>query len=419
MLSQEENERLTRVGPETPMGELLRRYWYPVALTRELDAFPVQRVRLLGEEFAVYKTRSGAYGIMQERCPHRGASMVHGCPEENGLRCGYHGWLFGLDGACLEQPAEPSESNFRHRVRVFAREAQEMGGLVWAYIGPPPVPCLPRYAGYVMDGVRDIGHATLPCSWLQIMENSVDPYHVEWLHGYYFNWLGTKRGFEAPSTFQKKHLKAGYSVFDHGIIKRRVLTGQTEESDDWKVGHPLVFPYKMWVGGNGIYQFQIRVPVDDTTTRVMFYSVHAPDGAELPREPVCVDYPFPWKDERGEHIVDYIEGQDIMAWVTQGPIATRTMEHLGRSDEGVILLRKMFRENMARVEDGQDPIAVQRAPHAPIDLPLERSKFGAGVEFALQWLARGSMRYSPNVEALRSLHLDAAARRGERVPVPA
>lgn len=416
MLSKEQNDALTRVGRGTPMGELLRRYWYPVALTSDLDAFPVKRVRLLGEDLALWRRPDGGYGIIQERCPHRHASLAYGVVEPEGIRCGYHGWLFAADGSCLDQPAEPDESNFKQKVAAFTGKAQELGGLVFAYLGPDPAPELPRYDGFVMNGIRDIGHTMLPCSWLQIMENAVDPHHVEWLHGRYFQFLGETKGFVAPDAFQKSHVKTAFDAFEHGIIKRRLLEGQSEDSDDWRIGHPLVFPYQMWVGGNGVYQMQIRVPVDDDTTWFMLYTVHRPEGVEPPtQDGPIVSYEFPWRDDDGHHLVDYIEGQDIMAWVTQGSITDRTAEHLGRSDVGILMLRRMFKENMAAVEEGRDPIGVVREPHDVIELPLERDKFGAGYRFATQWIDGGSMRYSPQAEALRELHIEAAVQRGEKV----
>ncbi|MGH3439712.1 MAG: Rieske 2Fe-2S domain-containing protein, partial [Sciscionella sp.] len=163
MLTAEHNDELTDIAPGTPMGELLRRYWYPVAFTRELNEFPVKPAKLLGEDWAVFKTASGRYGIVPEACPHRRASLSYGVVEPNGIRCPYHGWVFGLDGQCLEQPAERDETNFRERVKANAGVAQELGGLVWAYVGPQPAPLLPRFDVYVMDGVRDIGWADLPC----------------------------------------------------------------------------------------------------------------------------------------------------------------------------------------------------------------------------------------------------------------
>lgn len=413
MMTQQENEELTQVGPGTPMGDVLRHYWYPVAFVRELDEFPVKEVRLLGENWAVFRTPSGEYGIVDERCPHRGASLVYGLVEDAGLRCGYHGWLFNTSGECVEILAEPDSSpKFRAGCGVRSGSAQALGGMVWVYVGEGPAPELPRYEAYVMNGYRDVGHSMLPCNWLQIMENAVDPYHVEALHGNYFEFIARQQGTPMPESFvANKHEKVAFDPFDHGIIKRRLLEGQSEDSDDWKIGHPLVFPYKMWVGGNGVYQMQIRVPVDDTHTWALFYTVHAPDGLELGDDLPVVDYQYQWIDERGRHIVDYIEGQDVMAWVTQGPVADRVNEKITKSDVGIVACRRMFKEAIQAVRRGEDPVAVVREPHDVIKLPLERSKFGRGAGFAIDWINDGSMRYSPIAEEMRQLHIEAAAAR--------
>ncbi|MDT7554408.1 MAG: 5,5-dehydrodivanillate O-demethylase oxygenase subunit, partial [Pseudonocardiales bacterium] len=159
MLSAEKNERLTRVGPGTPMGELLRRYWWPVATYDMATRVPVKR-RLLGEDLVLYRDGSGTVGLLAEQCPHRRAALWLGCTEEHGLRCGYHGWRFDADGRCLEQPGEPAESTFKDRIRATAYPVQELGGLVFAYLGPLPAPELPRYDLFVWDDAwRDIGHA--------------------------------------------------------------------------------------------------------------------------------------------------------------------------------------------------------------------------------------------------------------------
>src|SRR4051812_14403329 len=175
MLTQEQNDRLTRVGPGTPMGELLRRYWFPIVRESDLDAEPVLAVKLLGENLALYCNDNGDLGLVTQRCPHRGARLAYGIPEENGLRCPYHGWLFSPEGQCLEQPAEPEDSTFKHRVKIPAYPVQEMGGLIWAYLGPEPAPLLPRYEIFVRpDMDRDVGISRLPCNWVQVSENTVD-----------------------------------------------------------------------------------------------------------------------------------------------------------------------------------------------------------------------------------------------------
>ena len=132
MLTAEQNDELTQVEAGTPMGEVLRRYWYPVAFARELDEFPVKRVELLGEFFALWKSPSGRYGIVPEACPHRKASLAYGVVEPDGIRCPYHGWVFDADGRCIEQPAERENTAFHNRVKAQAGVVEELGGLVWA-----------------------------------------------------------------------------------------------------------------------------------------------------------------------------------------------------------------------------------------------------------------------------------------------
>ncbi|GMA65209.1 Rieske 2Fe-2S domain-containing protein [Alicyclobacillus fastidiosus] len=141
MLNQERNTMLTSVGPGTPMGNLFRRYWLPIAAASELEGEWTKKVRLLGEDLVLYRDRSGKLGLIGERCAHRGVSMTCGIPEENGLRCPYHGWLYDATGQCLEQPNEPSTSTFKDKVKLPAYEVEELGGLIFAYLGPKPAPC--------------------------------------------------------------------------------------------------------------------------------------------------------------------------------------------------------------------------------------------------------------------------------------
>lgn len=410
MLSAEKNDRLTKVGPGTPMGELLRRYWWPILPARDLGVWPVQR-RLLGEDWVLFRDGQGRLGILEAHCPHRRAALRLGFCEQTGLRCGYHGWLYDADGQCLEQPGEPDGSTFKHRIRARAGKLQELGGLLFAYVGPDPAPLLPRYDLFVQDGVwRDIGHAEVPCNFLQIMENSVDPHHVEWLHGRYGSYLREADGAEPLAVLAKKHVKVAFDVFEHGILKRRVLEGHTEQDEDWAVGHPLVFPHMLRIGGGGLSFFQIRVPIDDGTTWHVWYQTYRPTGRTVPPqapEDVPV-YEVPLYDERGEFIRDYVDGQDIMAWVTQGRVADRTREHLGKSDLGVIVLRRLFQEQIDRVEEGLDPICTYRDPseNEHIALPQETEKFGGGHAFRHEFLHGGQTRYSPMLPAVEALFGD-------------
>src|SRR5256885_4134592 len=147
MLSREDNELLCRVGRDTPTGNLLRQYWIPALMSSELperDGAPV-RVRLLGENLIAFRTTSGKIGLIQNACPHRGASLFFGRNEESGLRCVYHGWKFDVEGACVDMPSEPAESNFRNKVRAQAYPGREWGGCIWVYMGPPELsPELPE-----------------------------------------------------------------------------------------------------------------------------------------------------------------------------------------------------------------------------------------------------------------------------------
>lgn len=399
MLSHERQETLTRVGPGTPMGELLRRYWMPIGASCELPSGSVVPRRLLGEDLVLYRDTEGRPALIQERCPHRRTSLAGGSVDAEGIRCPYHGWKFDASGACIEMPAEPPDSNLLRSVRARAYPVEELGGLLFAYLGPEPVPLLPRYDLFVWDNVlRDIGRALLPCNWLQIMENSVDPYHVEWLHGHHLAHVRGRQGKEAPTHYRRRQVKVGFDLFEHGIVKRRVLEGGSEEDDDWKIGHPLVFPIMLRVGSHRQHRFQIRVPVDDTHTMHYWYACYQPsDGVAAPVQAEVPLYEVPWRDENGEHIVDFVDGQDIMVWVTQGPIADRTQEILGSSDRGIALYRQLLFDQIKAVRAGDDPLGVIRDPerNAIIELPQEREKFGQGAAFLAESMAMGHARYSP------------------------
>lgn len=404
MLTKEQNETLTRVGPGTPVGTLLRRYWHPIAASSELEKRPVKKIKLLGEDLVLFRDRSGNLGLVQERCPHRGVSMEYGIPVENGIRCQYHGWCFNREGRCIDQPNEPEDSTFKDRIKITAYQVQELGGLIFAYIGPQPAPLLPRYDLFVRKNViRTIGYAIIPCNWLQIMENSFDPTHLEWLHGHYFQYVFEQQGRpqeEWPIT--KHHIKIGFDEFEYGIIKRRVLEGQTEENEDWKVGHPVVFPNYLRVGDSGAHSFQIRVPMDDTHTYHIWYTCFVPEeGVQVPDDYPISLYECPLKDESGRFITDYIDGQDMMAWVTQGEIADRTIERLGTTDKGIIMYRQMIMNAIKDVEEGRDPKCVIRDPakNVCIELPQEENKFSAGkllTNVAKNW----NTRYAPNLDEI-------------------
>jgi 5,5'-dehydrodivanillate O-demethylase len=381
VISVEANDRLTQVSSGTPMGELLRRYWHPIAATAELSERPTKSVRVLGEDLVLYRDRSGTYGLLDRLCPHRRVDLTYGIPEEHGLRCMYHGWMYDETGQCIEQPFEETvhpDGRFKEKVRVRAYPIEEMGGLLWTYMGPAPKPLLPRWEPLVWDNaVRDIGFAVLPCNWLQCQENSLDPVHNEWLHAYLGNYVRNDK-HELPAG-RGKHLKIAFDIFERGVIKRRVEEGFTEEDDDWEHGHPALFPNILHAGSEGRCTLQFRVPIDDVSTlHVTAYVWRAAPGTKALQQDIVPYRYIQLKDEADRYLLEPILHQDYAAWVTQGPIANRNRERLGESDIGIILYRKMLVEQMDVVADGGDPMNVFRDPaeNEALPLPLERVKFG-------------------------------------------
>jgi 5,5'-dehydrodivanillate O-demethylase len=384
MLSERDNETFTRVGPGTPMGTLLRRYWHPVAVLDEMRNRWTKRVGILGESLVLFKDRTGKYGLIGESCPHRRASMAYGIPTATGLRCPYHGWEFDGTGRCLEMPNEPEGSTFKDKVSLPGYPVQELGGLLWGYLGPQPAPFIPRLDGFVdAPAIRMCGKTTVRCNWLQIMENSLDPVHTEWLHGKLYEFYKEQRGEPTSVAIARHHAKIAFDEFPYGIVKRRLMEGQSEDCSDWRDGHPVVFPNILAVGSGGglwkSYAFQIRVPIDDATTDHYWYNAFIPP--KRARVPVhlldnCTSYDAPQRGPDGEYLLEYIYAQDVYAWETQGAIAQRDHEALGTTDAGIIMYRKMLQRELAKIERGEDPMCVIRDPaqNRRIDLPLEVGK---------------------------------------------
>jgi 5,5'-dehydrodivanillate O-demethylase len=358
MLSQAENETLTRVGPGTPMGELLRHYWMPIAAVAELDDNPVKQVRLMGEDLALYRDKSGTYGLVDLHCPHRRADLSYGWVEDCGLRCNYHGWKFDHDGTCIDQPFEEvahPEANFKDRIRIKSYKAEAKAGLVWAYMGPEPAPLCPTWEPFTWEnGFVQIVFSDVPCNWLQCQENSIDPVHFEWLHS---NWSaamkGTREGRKIAS-----HLKIGFDEFEWGFVYRRVMEGGSEEDELWTVGRTCLWPNCLFTGDH----FEWRVPVDDENTLSVgwFYNSVPPEQRPFKQERIPYWY-SPIKDpQTGRWITSHVMNQDFVAWVGQDVQADRTQEHLGDSDRGVIAMRRRLMEDVKVVADGGEPKALVR-----------------------------------------------------------
>jgi 5,5'-dehydrodivanillate O-demethylase len=359
MLSQEENTLLTSVGPGTPMGEVLRRYWHPVGCSEHVTKKP-QRLKLMGEELVLYRGESGRPALMQLRCAHRSLALDYGRVEGDSLRCAYHGWLYDRTGQCLAQPAEPEGSSFKDKIKLRSYNVQEYGGLVFGYLGPDPAPLLPLYDVLRMDdGVRALQVQNVSANWLNHVENIVDISHLAWLHGYTFPAYGAKK---VTYHWDRKPYGADNVMVIEGI----------DDTHTSCFGFPTVnrFAGVPVNGSDEIVRSMIyRVPVDDTSTLLYFFRCY-PDPKKsfitTRRETKLGEYQPLEKDWWGINVND----QDRMAVEQQGIIADRVNEHLGVSDGGIILMRQMMREAMAAVAAGKDPLGVIRDPaRQNVDFP--------------------------------------------------
>ncbi len=420
MITAEQNRLLTEIGPESRMGALMRRYWHPIAGREEMANRWTLRVRVLGEDLVLFKDRTGKLGLIGESCPHRRASFANGIPTEHGIRCSYHGWMINHEGVCIDQPFETGQTALKGKKAVAAYPVKELGGLLFAYFGPLPAPELPEYDPFTMsNGIRAVGKTVIPCNWLQCMENSADPVHTEWLHGAMVEFLRENEGWKTAHT--RKHERIAFDETNYGFVKRRLYVGQSEDAQDWTVGHPVVFPNMLMTGNKGGWQqrsMQIRVPIDNENTLHLWYSVYVPPvGTVVPAhllEKIPV-YDVKVKNEDGEYNFNFTDAQDIMAWVTQGRIADRTKECLGASDKGIALYRRILLRELERMESGKDPLGVIRDPAAKnIELPIERGKNMHADGFR-KVTGRNAVAFSPIYEELVEVFANALPEGGDMI----
>lgn len=373
MLTAEQNRLLTQVGPGTPGGELLRRYWHPIAVASELTPEePTRFVRVLGENLVLFLDQSGRAGLVADRCPHRGASLLYGRVERRGIACAYHGWLIDCEGNVLETPAERGEG-VRQTVRTTAYPVQQFIGFYWAYLGPSPAPVLPKYDIFMRrDGRHKITvYPRLDCNWFVAAENSVNSTHLQLLH----QQPPTAKVKPADSTrgYIDDIVSSEYHLIDYGIMKRRIYQGGTVDE------HPMIFP--LWLRTRSA--MWMRTPIDDEHTNHWTLDFRkSADGAPA-ESGIEVEYLAPFKDPPDAvHPVARFQKfpkhgwplcEDVVMWETQGVVADRTREHLGTSDKGVALLRKTMFEQIARVQRGEVPMGVFRDPDRIIDTNLEQS----------------------------------------------
>ena len=413
MLTRQDNEIMCRVGPGTPMGDLIRQFWIPALISSELPSpdCPPLRLRLLGENLIAFRVTSGRVGIIQNACPHRGASLFFGRNEEEGLRCVYHGWKFDCAGNCVDMPSEPAESNFRNKVHATAYPTRERGEVVWVYMGPraadelPPLPDIET--NMAPPGVNSASKVLRQCNFVQALEGDIDTSHISFLH----RTLGAQEFAATPDEFNKyvsNQSAPWYAVAetDYGTIYGAYRPAE-EDSYYWRIGQFVLPFYTMpgtgRLGYGGRRGFRAWVPVDDENT--MFFSISGPRGTgPLGRVPVdrqgvapgvpdagiggsfapfgrflpdSSDWNGRWRlsanasndyliDREAQKTVSFtgingIHLQDQAITESMGPIYERSHEHLGTSDSMIIRTRRrLINAAKAFRERGELPALVDR-----------------------------------------------------------
>ena len=393
MLSQEENDLLCCTGPGTPMGNLFRRFWLPVALSRELpkpDCPPV-RMRILSEDLIAFRNTNGKVGLLSRYCPHRGASLFFGRNEEGGLRCVYHGWKFDTTGVCIDIPNEPAECSFKHKIRQTAYPTREAGGVIWAYMGPQEImPELPQLEWTLVPQNHVYVHKRFQhCNHLQNVEGEVDSSHVSFLHREFrpekFNAAVAGQVLLAQAKDTAPRFLVQETEYGLAIGARR---NWDADQYYWRVTKFLMPSFTLIPSEAGSpINFTAAVPVDDQNM-VGFTVTWLPDRpladddistieswtgayAEVdPKtfEPIASranDYLLDRAKQRTENFTGMrgIREQDIAVQEDQfgGPVTDRTKEHLGTSDAGVITLRRRLLNSVRNFQQGQEPPEPRKA----------------------------------------------------------
>ena len=361
----EHDRELTEVGPGTPCGEYLRRFWQPVARSSDLKDLPL-RVRIMGEDLVLFRDRSGHTGLLQLHCSHRGTSLEFGVISEHGIRCCYHGWLYDVDGRILETPGEPADSPIRNRVWHGAYPTLEFGGLVFAYMGPPDKrPEFPMYDTFQLPDYKLLAGPkfTLPCNWLQVKENCMDPVHGSFLHAIVSGVQFTAAWGVLPELeFQENEIGMIY------VATRRVEDRVWVRVADFIAPNIHQFAPD-WDDAKKVKVFdrpmitRWAVPIDDTNTMNIDFA-HYHETWTAPLEQV-VNPAFGQTDDRPFEERQRRPG-DYDAQMSQRPIAVHALEHLATSDRGVAMLRRMLRNGIRAVQAGQDPFGIVRKPHSVI-----------------------------------------------------
>jgi len=358
---------LVEVGPGTPMGELLRRYWHPVGLSRDANDTP-RKIRVLGEDLILFRDGQGHPGLLYPHCAHRGTSLYYGKVDERGIRCCYHGWLYDVQGHCLEQPCEPEGGRARDRRRQPWYPVQEQYGLVWAYMGPPDKkPVLPRYEcletldeGEFLEAddssIGGGGPPIVPCNWLQHYENLVDPFHVVILHSSFSGTQFVKEMAVMPEVHWETHEIGVRTVSMRTLPDGRRLRRVSE------AGLPTlrVIPSPRLGRFGRVESLGWVLPIDDHSFRIYVVG-RVREAGELRRMRTRMNGKL-WEEMTEEEHRLY--PNDVEAMVGQGVIAKHSEEHLATSDKGIVMLRRLLQAQLQAVAEGRDPAGVSFDPQA-------------------------------------------------------
>lgn len=389
MISAEQNHLITAVGAKAPAGKLLRCYWQPVALADELAGpRPIKPVRLMGQDFVLFRDESGQLGMLDRDCPHRGADLAFGRLEHGGLRCPFHGWLFDAGGNCLETPAEPAGSKLCARIRQSAYPVQERSGIVFAYIGEGEPPALPAFDCFVAPDSHTFAFKGLfECNWLQALEVGIDPAHASYLHRFFEDedtsgsygrqFRGASADSQMPITQVLREFGCPeIEVERTGYGMRLTALRNIDQAQTHVRVTNLVFPQAFVIPMSSEMTIsQWHVPVDDESCYwyAIFTSFTGPVDKQQMRDQRLKLYQLPdytsRQNKRNNYGFDIREQQsetytgmgydinvhDQWAVESQGKIQNRTREHLGSTDKGIVMYRRMLVEaienNLAGARD--------------------------------------------------------------------
>ncbi|VCU72555.1 Phthalate 4,5-dioxygenase oxygenase subunit [Pigmentiphaga humi] len=386
-MSPEQNERITRVGPGTPAGTLLRQYWQPVALVDELEAErPIRPVKLMGQDFILFRDEQGRYGFMDRDCPHRGADLAFGRLEDGGVRCLFHGWLFDVEGACLETPAEPEGSKLAQRVRQKSYPVVEKSGVLFAYIGEGEPPAFPHFDCFVAPSEYTFAFkGYLDCNWLQALEVGIDPAHASYLHRFFEDgdteasygkqFRGASADSSLPITkvlreYDRPEIKVDPADYGLRLTALRRVDGDNTHVRVTNLVFPQAFIIPMssemtiaqWhvpTDDGGCYWYAIFTsfgqPVNKQQMRAQRLELYElPDY--MPRVGRFNNYGYDAREQATQTYTGMghdINVHDQWAVESQGRIQDRTREHLGSTDKGIVAYRRLLLDAIDHAEKGE------------------------------------------------------------------